>query len=215
MNETAEELASKIGVAARKAMTGGIDLTAETKDSEVKARLGSNQANTDALAPKGETTEGEDLAHVLIMLCNHGTTNNACGGSTENQCPCVSRVHKNDNRLAAVRSNTWTGIKASGGVNDEGRESAYGKNWDIALELCQEQNAANRNNNDTVTPSGIRRDIMDLEATLVWNTTTETRKGASDKRTRAAGATETTVHLRASATTQSIQKTDRSTSSHK
>ncbi|KAH8617117.1 hypothetical protein ERJ75_000409700 [Trypanosoma vivax] len=169
MNGTAEEVASKIGVARRKAMTGGIDLTAKTEDSEVKARLGNAQASTDAFAPKGETTEGEDLANMLVIVCNHGTTDNACGGNTENQCPCVNRVHKDQNRLAAVRPNTWTGIKGSMGINVDGANTEYGKNWAIALELCRGQNAQSSHNNDTVTPSNIRRDIMDLEARLVWN----------------------------------------------
>ncbi|KAH8615875.1 hypothetical protein ERJ75_000539600 [Trypanosoma vivax] len=167
MNETAEDLVGKIGVAARKAMTGTINLTAETKDAAVKARLGSNQANTDAFRPNGTTSEGEDLAHMLIMLCNHGATANACGGTRGDKCPCVNKEHNEQNRLAAVRSDTWTCIKASGGINVEGRESAYGQNWAIALELCQGQHQQSRDSNDTVTPSNIRRDIMDLEARLV------------------------------------------------
>ncbi|KAH8617119.1 hypothetical protein ERJ75_000409500 [Trypanosoma vivax] len=169
MNDTAEALARKIGVAARKAMTGGITLTNETKDAEVKARLGSAQTNTHAFRPAGTTNEGEDLAHMLIMLCNHQTPTQGCGGTAGAQCPCVNRVHKNDNRLTAVQSATWTAIKASGGINVGGNGSGYGKNWDIALELCQGQNAQSSHNNDTVTPSNIRRDIMDLEARLVWN----------------------------------------------
>ncbi|CCD20723.1 hypothetical protein, conserved in T. vivax [Trypanosoma vivax Y486] len=167
MNETAEDLVGKIGVAAQKAMTSGIDLTAETKDAEVKARLGSNQANTDAFRPNGTTSEGEDLAHMLIMLCNHGTTANACGGTAGAQCPCVNRVHKDQNRLVAVRPNKWTSIKGSGGIDVAGGGTAYGKNWAIALELCRGQNQQKRDNNDTVTPTNIRRDIMDLEARLV------------------------------------------------
>ncbi|CCD18935.1 hypothetical protein, conserved in T. vivax, (fragment), partial [Trypanosoma vivax Y486] len=129
MNETAEALAKKIGVAARKAMTGGITLTNETKDAKVTSRLGSSDSNTAAFAPDGTTSEGEDLAHIVIMLCNHGTTANACGGSSGNLCPCVNRVHKDHNRDAAVRSKKWTGIKASGGINVDGAGEAYGKNW--------------------------------------------------------------------------------------
>ncbi|CCD20841.1 hypothetical protein, conserved in T. vivax, (fragment), partial [Trypanosoma vivax Y486] len=167
MTNTAEDLVGKIDVAAQKAMTSGINLTAETKDEEVTKRLGSSNKNTDASAPNGTTSEGEDLAHMLIMLCNHGTGDNACGGTRGDKCPCVNRVHKDQNRLVAVRSNKWTSIKASTGINVEGRESAYGKNWDIALELCRGQNQQKRDNNDTVTPSSIRPDIMDVEARLV------------------------------------------------
>ncbi|KAH8617115.1 hypothetical protein ERJ75_000409400 [Trypanosoma vivax] len=156
MTNTAEDLVGKIDVAAQKAMTSGINLTAETKDEEVTKRLGSSNKNTDASAPNGTTSEGEDLAHMLIMLCNHGTGDNACGGTRGDKCPCVNRVHKDQNRLVAVRSNKWTSIK-------DQRNRRRGTGISIRKKLGHRprtlpgQNQQKRDNNDTVTPTASGR----------------------------------------------------------